>query len=487
MMAGSLRHAAAASIPVPRRRKKKADAEDEAAEDGRVRPEPQRVHRRTFLGGMGALSLRRATSAPAASKPDVVFILADDLGYSDIGSYGSPSIRTPHIDSLATQGVTFTQCYANAPECTPTRSALMSGAYQQRFGGLECAIGIGNVGRYDEAIWLQKRDELGLPPSVITMPRILKDSGYDTALIGKWHLGYLPKFSPNRHGFDEFYGILGGGADYFTHQEESGLPCFYHNDKPIHQDGYFTDLFTKRAVGWLKQRSKRPFFLYLAYNAPHLPLQGPDDHGKPPDDRSPERYRKMVERLDWGVGEVLSQLDRMGAAENTLVVFTSDNGAIPVGSNSPFRGFKSSLWEGGIRMPCLARFPGVFKPASTTTQVALGMDWLPTILTAAKLTPPAGKKIDGLNLLPVLSGEQPAFARTVFWRYKRLAARRKAVRAGDWKYVWDGGKEELHNLAEDPGESRDLLTQQPGTAADLKRKLAAWEEDVRASRLRDFA
>src|SRR5262249_25624481 len=181
MMAGSLRLAAAASIPVLRRReKKKADAEDEAAEDGRVRPEPQRVHRRTFLGGMGALSLRRATSAPAASKPDVVFILADDLGYSDIGSYGSPSIRTPHIDSLATQGVTFTQCYANAPECTPTRSALMSGAYQQRFGGLECAIGIGNVGRYDEAIWLQKRDELGLPPSVITMPRILKDSGYDT-------------------------------------------------------------------------------------------------------------------------------------------------------------------------------------------------------------------------------------------------------------------------------------------------------------------
>jgi arylsulfatase A-like enzyme len=200
------------------------------------------------------------------------------------------------------------------------------GRVSATFSGLEFPIVIGNVGCDDEAICLQKRDELGLPPSVITMPRILKDGGYDTALIGQWHLGYLPKFSPTGHGFDEFYGILGDGADYFTHKEVSVLPCFYHSDKPIQQDGYVTDLFPEPAVAWLKQQSNRPFFLYPAYNAPHLPLQGPDDNGIPRDDHSPERYRKVVERMEWGVGEVLSQLNPMGASENTLVVFTSDNG-----------------------------------------------------------------------------------------------------------------------------------------------------------------
>src|SRR5258708_5655440 len=192
------------------------------------------IHRRSFLTGLGGLSL---AASSRSQQPNVVFILADDLGYADLSSYGSPEVRTPNIDAIGTAGVKFTQCYANAPECTPTRSALMSGQYQQRFGGLECAIGIGNVGRYDEAIWLQKRGELGLPPSVVTMPRILKDHGYDTALIGKWHLGYLPAFSPNRHGFDEFYGILGGNADYFTHKEESDLACFYHNGKPVADRG----------------------------------------------------------------------------------------------------------------------------------------------------------------------------------------------------------------------------------------------------------
>ena len=345
--------------------------------------------RRSLLQGLGALPLASLGSAAASRKPNVVFILADDLGYGDFSCYGSTTIKTPNIDRIGSQGIKFSQFYANAPECTPTRSALMSGQYQQRFGGLECAIGIGDVGRYDEAIWLQKRGELGLPPSAVTMPRILKDQGYDTAIIGKWHMGYLPKFSPNRHGFDEFYGILGGNADYFTHTEESELPCFYHNDKPIQEAGYMTDLLTRHAVEWLRGRSKNPFFLYLPYTAPHLPMQGPEDGGKPADNKSRDRYRAMIERMDKGVGEVLAQLDRMGAADNTLVIFMSDNGAIPVGSNTPLRGFKSSVWEGGIRMPAMARLPGVIKPGSTTTQVGLGMDWLPTILATAGLRAPA--------------------------------------------------------------------------------------------------
>src|SRR5215831_12154642 len=173
------------------------------------------------------------------------------------------------------------------------------------------------------------------------MPRILKDHGYDTAIVGKWHMGYLPKFWPNRHGFDEFYGILGGNADYFLHAEGSDLPCFYHNETPIEEYGYMTDLLTAHAVDWLKKRSAKPFFLYLPFTAPHVPLQGPEDRGKPADDRSQARYRTMIERMDQGVGEVLAQLDRMRAAENTLVIFMSDNGAIPVGNNTPLRGFKS--------------------------------------------------------------------------------------------------------------------------------------------------
>jgi arylsulfatase A len=424
----------------------------------------------------------------ANQKLNIVFILSDDLGYGDLSSYGSPTIHTPNIDSIGKAGVTFTQYYANAPECTPTRAALMAGQYQQRFGGLECAIGIGNVGRYDEAIWLQKRDELGLPPAAITMPRILKDGGYDTAIIGKWHLGYLPKFSPNRHGFDEFCGILGGNADYFTHKEESDLPCFYHNDKPIEEAGYMTDLLTQHSIAWLKQRKKdKPFFLYLAYTAPHLPFQGPDDAGKPPDDKSRDRYRNMIERMDRGVGEVLAQIERMGIKDNTLVIFTSDNGAIPAGSNVPLRGFKSSVWEGGIRMPCMAMLPGVIRPGSKTTQVALGMDWLPTFLSATGVRAPADKKVDGVDLWPVMTGSKGAFERTIYFRYKRLQARRKAVRSGDWKYVWDSGKDELHNLADDPGEVRDVLASHPDIVAELRRKLEAWEVDVRAPRLKEFA
>ncbi len=444
------------------------------------------IPRRALLSALGAAPLARAFAAE--KKLNVVFILADDLGYGDLSSYGSPTIRTPHIDSIAHDGVRFTQCYANAPECSPTRCALMSGEYQQRFGGIECAIGTGNIGRYDEAAWLQKRDELGLPPSAITMPRILKDAGYDTAIIGKWHLGYSPKFSPNAHGFDEFYGIIGGNCDYFTHKEQSDLPCFYHNQKPIEEKGYMTDLLTERAVDWLKHRSSKPFFLYLPYTCPHLPFQGPDDEGKPPDNKSAERYRKMIERMDRGVGEVLAQLDRMNAARNTLVIFMSDNGAIPAGNNGGLRGFKSSLWEGGIREPGMARLPGVIPPGTVTTQVALGMDWLPTILRAAGVKAPPGKKMDGVSLWSVMTGARQPFERTVFWRFKRGQARRKAVRSGDWKYVWDSGKEELHNLAQDEAESeaKDALASQPQIAADLRKKVAAWETEVRAPRLRDF-
>ena len=430
--------------------------------------------------------------AASSPRPNVVLILADDLGYGDLGSYGCTDIRTPNIDSIGRQGMRFLQCYANAPECTPTRTALMTGRYQHRVGGLECAIGIGDIGRYDEAEWLQKRGELGLPVSETCLARVLKQHGYDTACMGKWHLGYPEKFWPNRHGFDEFFGILGGAVDYFTHKEPNGVPCLYRNTERVERPGYITDLIAGEANEWLRRRSSaKPFFLYVPFTAPHLPSQGPDDRESPGDANtwskgSRATYIKMVERLDDGVGSILAQLDRMGAAGNTLVIFVSDNGGTAIGRNSPLRGNKSQVWEGGIREPCMIRWPGVVPQGKITAQPIITMDFFPTILGAAGIAPPPARKLDGLNLGPFLRGNQPLFSRTLFWRYKRGENVRKAVRDGDMKLVSDNGKEELHNLADDEGERKNLLPQAEAMASKLRAKLVAWEKEVAAPRLRDF-
>ena len=443
--------------------------------------------RREWLSATAASALHGA----AAKRPNIVLILADDLGSRDLSCYGSPDIRTPNIDSLGRRGVRFTQFYANAPECSPTRTSLLTGRYQHRVGGLECALGVGDQGRYDEAAWLQQRGELGLPASEITLPRILKDSGYDTGCFGKWHLGYPKKFWPAAHGFDESFGILGGNADYFTHQEEDGRPVLYRNLDTVERKGYTTDLLAEAAVDWMKRRTEKPFFLYLPFTAPHAPIQDPEGLD-PKTGTAPWRngdrktYAKMVERMDARIGDVLAQLDRMGRAGDTLVLFLSDNGGDPNGDNAPLRGRKSSVWEGGIRVPCLLRWPRLGIEGRTNNQVGLTMDLLPTLLAAAGIAPPAGRKFDGADLLPVIRGQRQPFARTVFWRYRRAENTRKAVRQGDLKLVDENGKRELHDLAADPLEKRDLLEAMPDRARKLEALLAAWEQDVRAPRLAGF-
>ena len=456
---------------------------------------PIAVSRRSFLASSGPALLAglgtRCSSPEKTARPNIVLLVADDLGYGDLSSYGCPDIRTRNIDSIGRRGVRFTRCYANAPECTPTRTALLTGRYQQRVGGLECAIGVGNVGRYDEAIWLRERDELGLPATGPTLPRMLKDHGYDTACSGKWHLGYLDKFSPNRHGFDEYFGVLGGNADYFAHREADGMPVLYHNAERIERKGYLTELFTEHAVGWLRQRSGAPFFLYVPFTAPHTPVQGPGDADKKVDRTNWDKgdratYARMVESMDDGVGKILAQLDAMGAADNTIVVFLSDNGGYRLSRNAPLRDGKGTLREGGVRVPCLMRWPGMLAAGTTTDQVSLTMDLLPTFLAAAGAKPPAGRTFDGVDLLPVLRGQREPFPRTVFWRYKRGERRRKAVLDGDTKYIWNNGEEELYNLAADEGEENKLLAQSPALVRELKDKLAAWETDVTAPRLQGF-
>lgn len=449
--------------------------------------------RRSFLLTPALLPVLRAQQR---RRPNILLILADDLGWGDVSMNRCPDIQTPNIDGIAASGVRFSQYYANAPECTPTRCALLTGRYQHRVGGLECAIGVNNIGRYDEAEWLQKRGELGLPATEITMARIFRDAGYDTGMFGKWHLGYEPKHWPDKHGFTDSFGVLGGSADYFLHTEMNegeGKQHLYENGKPVDPKGYMTDIIADKALAWLKGRSaSKPWLLYLPFTAPHVPIQDPDDFDPktgtaPYKQKDRKAFGAMVRRLDQRIGSVLKQLDAMGAASNTLVVFISDNGGDPNGRNLPYRGQKSQVFEGGIRVPAAARWTGVIPAGRTAGQVALSMDWLPTFLEASGVPAPSGRKLDGMSLMPVLTGKGSApSSRTVFWRYKRAENRRKAVRDGDWKYINDSGKEYLFHLGRDERETEDVLTKEPHVASKLRAKLAAWEEDVRAPRLRDF-
>jgi len=432
-----------------------------------------------------------AAEATTPRRPNVLLIVADDLGYGDLGCYGARQIRTPHLDRLAAQGVRFTDFYANAPECTPTRTALMTGRYQQRVGGLECAIGFGNVGRYDDAVRLQKQDELGLPATELTLPQLLHRAGYTTALAGKWHLGYLDKFSPLRHGFQRALYILGGGVDYFYHCEPNGLHTLRFNQRPIRRDGqYMTHLITQEALAFLRRHDgSRPFFLYVPYTAPHFPYQGPNDRRLGP--LPPEEftrgdyatYRVMVEEMDRGIGQLLAELDRRRWRENTLVIFFSDNGPTPLGSAGPFRGHKGGTFEGGIRVPAIVRWPKRLPEGTVTRQVTLSMDLTASVLAAAGVKPP--RPLDGIDVLPLVArgSRRP---RTVFWRQRRGQRTWWAVRQGAWKYVRrrDGQRQQefLFHLEHDPGEAWNRLHQRPEVATRLRRLLAEWERRVRSPR-----
>ncbi len=449
------------------------------------------ITRRTFLATSTAAAAAQLTPAP--KRPNLVFILADDLGYGDLPAWGARTgISTPNIDAIIKNGIRFTRAYANAPECTPTRASFLTGRYPHRVGGLECAIGVGNAGRYDDAEWLAARGELGLPTSETSIARMLKDAGYDTCLSGKWHLGYdLAKFGPLRHGFDEFFGITGGNSDYFTHREPSGDPVLVHNETHVDRKGYLTTLIADHAVGWLQRRTPdRPFFHYIAFNAPHTPTQGPADEDRPVNSENWERgdsatYGKMIESLDTAIGMIVAQIRAMGALENTLLVFTSDNGATRIGSNAPLRGAKSQTWEGGIRVPCAVQWPGRIPSGRTSKQVLATMDWTATFLAAARVKPSATRPPDGIDLLPHLTATSaPPVHRTLFFRYRRGQAHRFAVLDGDMKYVRDNDQEYLFDLATDESEQRDLSARRPAELQSLKAKLAAWEKQVEAPRLR---
>jgi arylsulfatase A-like enzyme len=421
---------------------------------------PSSITRRNILKATAAplvLALGRRSSAAADPPPNVVFIMADDLGYADLSCYGRRDFSTPNIDRIAAGGMKFTQAYSNSSVCSPTRVALITGRYQYRLPvGLEEPLGIRNV---------------GMPPEHPTLPSLLRKAGYGTTLIGKWHLGNLPDFGPLKSGYDHFWGIRGGGVDYFTHKfgtRKEDPVDLWEGDKQIQQDGYLTDLLGNRAVKAITDYAKgrQPFLISLHFTAPHWPWEGPGDEAESRqlrsiyhlDGGSQKTYAQMVMQLDLQVGRVLKALETAGVANKTIVIFTSDNGGERFSDTWPFSGRKTELLEGGLRVPALVRWPGRIGAGSTTSQAAISMDWMPTLLELAGAAPAPNYPPDGLSLVPALTRNAVPVSRKLFWRYKYKGQR--AVREGDMSGL-RSGKYLSFNVVEIARESepKSTLTQ----------------------------
>ncbi len=433
--------------------------------------------------------------------PNIVLIVADDLGYGDLSCYGATEIQTPNIDALASQGVRLTSFYANAPECTPTRAALLTGRYQQRVGGLECAIGLGNIGRYEEAKVLSDSGQLGLPVDFSVLPRVLKDHGYQTAIIGKWHLGDGADHRPEAHGFDYSIGPLGGAVDYFHHTEPigeflgtymKGNTDFYRNGKPHQRTGYYlTHLITDEAEEWLNhQDTTTPFFLYLPYTVPHTPLQSPVDYRQKPLTMEGWRnadqgtYRRMIEDFDQEIGNILGKIEEKGFERNTIIFFLSDNGPTSTGSTGIYSGNKGHVFEGGIRVPCIIRWPGKIKSKLTIDQPYITMDITASIVEL--LNAKASRGLDGIDILGFIAEGKSTGNRPLFWRKKRGSHTCRALRSGFWKYIRESDgtndQEYLFNLKEDPGEKTNLLDDMVSRVKEFRNLYADWEMDVQGER-----
>ncbi len=436
------------------------------------------ITRRTAMAGaLGTAALvaaNPALGATPARRPNFVFIMADDLGYADLSCYGRREYRTEALDVLAAQGMRFTDGYANSAVCSATRVGLITGRYQYRLPvGLEEPL---------------RNPELGLPADHPTLPSLLRDKGYHTALVGKWHMGHLPKFGPLQSGYDEFWGNRGGGVDYFTHQINAEEDL-WDGDVRIEQSGYYTDMLADRAITFLEQRAEadKPFLLSLHFTAPHWPWEanneagraesarihgktGPGLHIADYDGGTMDTYAEMVLSLDRNVGRVLARLAQLGLEQDTVVVFTSDNGGERFSDNWPFTGMKSELLEGGIRVPLIVRWPGVTAPGSVSYTPAISMDFLPTFLAAAGGLN-ADYQPDGTDIGPALrGGELPD--RTLFWRF--LNRNQKAARHGRYKYLSIDGHDYLFDVVADPLERANLKDRMPEVFADLQTAFETW-------------
>ncbi|AUW59301.1 twin-arginine translocation pathway signal protein [Sphingobium sp. SCG-1] len=421
----------------------------------------------------GAIPLGRAAARKTRRQPNIVFIVADDLGYGDLSCYGRREYQTKALDALAASGVRFTQGYANTPVCSATRTALMTGRYQSRLPvGLEEPVG--------------QRPGIGLPPSHPTLPSLLREVGYQTALVGKWHLGRLPEFGPLKSGYDHFWGMREGSVDYFTHEAFGNRYDLWDGDTPANQKGYLTDLLGQKSIDMVRQMSAsdKPFFMSLHFNAPHWPWEAPGDEAeatrlsKNPlgilhyDGGSMKTYGEIVVAMDRQIGRLMNALEQLRIADDTIIIFTSDNGGERFSNTWPFKGMKTELLEGGIRAPFIVRWPGLSKPRSISEQVILTMDFVPTLLAAAGGKMHPDYPADGIDIREAIAGA-PARSRTVHFRYKHMS--QEATRDGDWKYLKIRDNTFLFNVVEDPQERANLKLRRPDIFARLVAAHGAWE------------
>lgn len=427
------------------------------------------------------------------ARPNIIIILADDLGYGDLGIYGG-DVPVPNLARMAREGLRFTDFHSNGAVCSPTRAALLTGRYQQRMG-IEKALGEDEKGLGDE----KAKQE-------ITIAKYLRDTGYATGIIGKWHLGYTVEQSPVNYGFDEFWGTLHGAGDYHSRINTFGRYDWWHNKDTVKEKGYSTDLITQHAIDFMKDHRKGPFFLFVSHKAIHFPWQTPGDTafrkegfkyrdvqgplnrlGQHSPQESREVIRQMIIEMDKSVGEILAALRKLKLDKNTLVLFCSDNGGIVqyrggytnISSNQPFRGEKGDVYEGGQRVPAIAWWPGKIRQGKVSNATLMTMDLAPTFLELARTKLPSAtgpNRLDGISISSLLFDGQESAARKLFWK----AGNSCAVRYGKWKLVVNGmnARPELYNLENDKTESKDLSAAEPGLVKELAADLEKWKQDV---------
>ena len=418
-----------------------------------------------------------------AARPNVIFIVADDLGYADLGCYGGRDASfgrvSPVLDGLAANGLRFTQGYSNSPVCSPTRFALATARYQYRLRG-----------GADEPINSRSRGSsvLGLPPSQPTVASLLKNAGYRTALMGKWHLGYPPHFGPLRSGYEEYFGPMSGGVDYWTHCSGGGAHDLWFGEEERQEEGYLTDLISRRSVDYIErmaQHREQPFFLSVHYTAPHWPWETRDEPQVSQavagqlfhlDGGNVDTYRRMIHHMDEGIGWIMDALRRHGLERDTLVIFTSDNGGERFSDSWPLVGGKMDLTEGGIRVPWIAHWPAAVRAGGVSAQHCMTMDWSATVLDAAGVAPDADHPLDGVSLLDVLREPAQTFERALYWRMKHRQQR--ALRRGDWKYLRVDEHDYLFNLARDERERANQAARDPERLAAMRADWERWSETV---------
>ena len=402
------------------------------------------------------------------TKPNVVVIFADDLGYGGVGVQGCSDVPTPHVDSIAANGIRFTDGYVSAPVCSPSRAGLMTGRYQQRFGH-ELNPGSRTA---------QADPKFGLPVTETTFPERMKALGYRTGMVGKWHLGFRPEYLPTRRGFDEFFGFLAGLHNYMGVRDEPDNPIL-RGTEPAAEKEYLTDAFAREAVSFIEKHRNEPFFLYLAFNAVHAPMEAFEkylsrfQHISDPKRRT---HAAMLSAMDDGIGRVLEALRNLGLEEDTLVFFLSDNGGptrSTTSSNAPLRGYKFQVLEGGIRIPFMIRWKGKLPAGKIYSHPVISLDILPTAVAAAGGTVSRDWKLDGVNLLPYLDGAVSNPPHDIlYWRY----GEQWAVRKDGWKLLVDDKSPDmqLYHLPDDVGENNNLVGKEKEKVSELKAVYEAW-------------